>query len=85
MGHFEQWLKIQSDDLGCYEGPRNEDEKHTNIPKSFIYNYSFALLPESCHPSGSLNMSRIDNVDLTLSLQPELSKEETALYVIAIA
>jgi hypothetical protein len=58
-------------------------EKHTNIPKSFVYDYSFALLPEACHPSGSLNMSRIDNVDLQLSLQPELATEEVALYVFA--
>lgn len=58
-------------------------QHHTNIPKSFIYVYSFALLPESCHPSGSLNLSRIDNADLSLSLQPELSTEEVALYVFA--
>ena len=58
-------------------------EKHTNIPKSFIYNYSFAVMPESCQPSGSLNMSRIDNVDLNISLQPQLSAQETALYVFA--
>jgi len=58
-------------------------EKHTNIPKSFIYNYSFALLPETCHPSGSLNMSRIDNVELVLTMQKELASEECALYVFA--
>lgn len=56
-------------------------QHHTNIPKSFIYCYSFALHPEECHPSGSLNMSRIDNVDLNLSLQAELSKETLCLYV----
>ena len=56
-------------------------EKHTNVPKSFIYVYSFALLPESCHPSGSLNMSRIDNVTLELGLQHALNNEEVALYV----
>lgn len=36
---------------------------HTDIPKNFIYNYAFCLQPESCQPSGSLNFSRIDNVD----------------------
>jgi hypothetical protein len=58
-------------------------EKHTNIPKSFIYNYSFALDPESCQPQGSLNFSRIDNVEMNISLQAELATEETALYVFA--
>ena len=58
-------------------------EKHTNIPKAFIYNYSFALHPESCQPSGSLNMSRIDNTELNICLQNELATEEVALYVFA--
>jgi len=56
---------------------------HTNIPKSFIYIYSFALHPEDCQPSGTLNMSRIDNVDMNLQLQPELQNEEMALFVFA--
>lgn len=60
-------------------------QHHTNIPKNFIYCYSFALLPESCQPSGSLNFSRIDSIELQLSLQNEVSmqKEETALYCFA--
>lgn len=56
---------------------------HTNIPKSFVYSYSFALDPESCQPTGSLNFSRIDNVDMTVVLQDELSNLENALYVFA--
>jgi hypothetical protein len=58
-------------------------EKHTNIPRSFVYNYSFALKPESCQPSGSLNFSRIDNADFEVVLQESLHKEQTALYVFA--
>lgn len=42
---------------------------HTNIPESFIYVYSFALHPEEPTPSGSVNCSRIDHVDLILNLQ----------------
>lgn len=56
---------------------------HTLIPTEFIYDYSFALHPESCQPSGSLNMSRIDNTDLTLCLQSELAGKENAVYVFA--
>lgn len=42
---------------------------HTNVPDSFIYVYSFALHPEEPSPSGSVNCSRIDHVDLILNLQ----------------
>lgn len=42
---------------------------HTNVPEAFIYVYSFALHPEEPTPSGSVNCSRIDHVDLILNLQ----------------
>ncbi len=45
---------------------------HTLIPESFTYCYSFALFPEEPQPSGSMNASRIDNVELILELQDEL-------------
>lgn len=41
-------------------------DRHTSIPATGIYMYSFALKPEEHQPSGSLNMSRIDKADLTL-------------------
>jgi hypothetical protein len=40
----------------------------TDIPQSFVYSYSFALNPESENPSGSLNFSRIDNVEFNVQL-----------------
>ena len=40
---------------------------HTAIPQKNIYVYSFSLEPEDFRPSGSINLSRIDNVKLTLS------------------
>lgn len=58
-------------------------EKHTNIPRSFVYVYSFALHPEDCQPSGSLNFSRIDNVEFNVDLQPEISSEDTSLVIFA--
>jgi hypothetical protein len=45
---------------------------HTLIPDSFTYCFSFALFPEEPQPSGSMNASRIDNVELILELQDEL-------------
>ena len=41
---------------------------HTRIPDKHIYSYSFALNPESEQPSGAINMSRIDNAKLSLTM-----------------
>ena len=40
---------------------------HTGHPSPGIYVYSFALRPEEYQPSGTVNMSRIDDVKLTMS------------------
>jgi len=37
---------------------------HTSVPTRPVYVYSFALEPEDFRPSGSVNLSRIDNVKL---------------------
>ena len=42
-------------------------QHHTRIPADGIYVYSFALNPEQHQPSGTVNMSRIDNATLQLS------------------
>jgi len=36
-------------------------EHHTRVPDKHIYVYSIAIAPESSSPSGSLNLSRIEN------------------------
>ncbi len=43
-------------------------QHHTRIPSVGIYVYSFALNPEAHQPSGTVNMSRIDNATLQLNL-----------------
>jgi hypothetical protein len=43
-------------------------QHHTRIPDTGIYMYSFALNPEQHQPSGTVNMSRIDNATLLLNL-----------------
>jgi len=45
-------------------------QHHTNIPANGINVYSFGLKPEEHQPSGSCNMSRIDNAVLHLTLSP---------------
>ena len=54
---------------------------HTLIPESFTYCFSFALFPEEPQPSGSMNASRIDNVELILELQDELADEQVQIVV----
>lgn len=44
---------------------------HENVPAKGINVFSFALKPEELQPSGSANMSRIDNATLQLSLTPK--------------
>lgn len=58
-------------------------QHHSSIPEVFVYVYSFALHPEDPSPSGSVNMSRIDHVELRLQLQDELSKETTTIMIFA--
>jgi hypothetical protein len=43
-------------------------QHHENVPKTGINVYSFALKPEEHQPSGTCNMSRIDNATLNLTL-----------------
>lgn len=43
-------------------------QHHTRGPSVGIYVYSFALRPEEHQPSGTVNMSRIDNAVLQLTL-----------------
>jgi len=42
-------------------------QHHTNSPREGINVYSFALKPEEHQPSGTANMSRIDNATLSLT------------------
>jgi hypothetical protein len=43
-------------------------QHHTNCPATGINVYSFGLKPEEHQPSGTCNMSRIDNATLQLQL-----------------
>lgn len=54
---------------------------HSSIPKAHIYNYSFALDPESPQPTGSVNLSRIDNTELILQLQEGLGLQQVTVLL----
>ena len=53
---------------GAYFNLVQPYQHHTRIPATGIYVYSFALNPEQHQPSGTVNMSRIDNATLLLNL-----------------
>ena len=57
--------------LGSYFNLVQPYQHHTNIPVTGINVYSFALKPEDHQPSGTCNMSRIDNATLQLQLTPK--------------
>jgi hypothetical protein len=48
-------------------------QHHSNIPATGINCYSFALKPEEQQPSGSANMSRIDNATLQLTITSSMA------------
>lgn len=47
-------------------------QHHTYIPKTGIYTYSFSLNPENFQPSGSCNMSQINNVQMYVEAKEPL-------------
>merc|ERR1711998_247620 len=54
--------------LGSYFNLVQPYQHHSNVPATGINVYSFALKPEEHQPSGTCNMSRIDNATLQLVL-----------------
>jgi hypothetical protein len=55
---------------GMYFNMVQPYQHHSNTPSAGINVYSFALKPEEHQPSGTCNMSRIDNAALRLDLEP---------------
>ena len=50
---------------------------HTCVPNNYIYMYSFSLNPEDDQPSGSLNCSKIDDIQLSLEFTVPTVPPET--------
>lgn len=55
---------------------------HSSVPLKYIYTIPFCIKPEDNQPTGSLNMSRFNDVTLALHLEP--NNMETYLYLYAI-
>ena len=54
-------------------------------PQAGVYMYSFALKPEEHQPSGSCNLSRIDNASLVLGYKTQVANTRYASPAAAIA
>lgn len=59
-------------------------QHHENVPKNGIYVYSFALKPEEHQPSGTCNMSRIDNAMINMEITPNSVSPSTRIRVYAV-
>ena len=53
-------------------------QHHANSPAIGINCYSLSISPEHTQPSGTCNMSRIDNINLVLSLDTSIGPNNTA-------
>ena len=60
-------------------------QHHTVVPTSpvFIYLYSFSIKPEEEQPTGTLNCSKIDDINLALTFNPDYLKQDRILQVYA--
>jgi hypothetical protein len=56
---------------GSYYHHQTNHDAHSNVPRDFIYNLiTFSMDPEDTDSSGSANLSRIDEKDVILELDP---------------
>ena len=72
-----------SERMGRYFNLVQPYQHHTNVPKTGINVYSFGLKPEEHQPSGTCNMSRIDNATLQLTLTSETVGTDAKVRVYA--
>jgi hypothetical protein len=58
-------------------------QRHTVVPNNYIYLYSFSLNPEDVQPSGTLNASKIDDINLHLRFAADQVADERFVTVYA--
>lgn len=58
---------------------------HSNCPADGVNMYSFALNPEEHQPSGTCNMSRIDNATLNLDIKSGVDLSDAKLSIYALS
>ena len=58
-------------------------EYHTRVPDRKFYMYSFSLDPENVLPTGQVNMSRISNQIMELTLNPSAQSRFIRIYAVS--
>ena len=58
-------------------------EYHTRVPDRKFYMYSFSLDPENVIPTGQVNMSRISNQVMELSMAPSAQSRFIRIYAVS--
>lgn len=58
-------------------------EFHTRVPDRLFYMYSFSLDPQGDTPAGSVNLSRINNQILQLTLNPSTTNRYIRVYAVS--
>jgi len=58
-------------------------EYHTRVPDRKFYMYSFSLDPENGTPTGQVNMSRISNQILELTMNPSAQSRFIRVYAVS--
>lgn len=59
-------------------------QRHTCIPRDYIYLYSFSLNPEAAQPQGSLNASRIDSIVISCTMNQNIHRSDCGITVYAL-
>jgi hypothetical protein len=59
-------------------------QKHTRTPLDFFYMYAFGISPEEFQPSGATNFSKIDAIDITMSIVPGLDSINFRCYGLSL-
>ena len=72
-----------SERKGRYFNEVQPYQHHTNVPATGINVYSFALNPEMHQPSGTANMSRIDNATLQLTITSAANNDDAFVKIYA--
>lgn len=56
--------------------------KHTRVPNKYFYIYAFAIQPEDHQPSGCSNFSKIDTVDMNITLNSGMPSTNLRYYAL---
>ena len=77
---FFNGIERSSERKGGYYRMVQPFQKHTRMPRSHIYVYSFAMKPEQHQPTGAANFSKIDTKDIRIKFIEGLTDANIRVY-----